>query len=152
MGGGQGRIEEMEQVGEAVLAVLVGGSADGGRKLMDGYEQDFKCSEGEKKGQERIKPRNLWPVVKLAQLKRNNRNPRKPPRSALIMRQATPLPPPPPPPPPPHPSPTHRLFQKSTQTLRGLRRSIEVGIAVGAAFGGSEISEPPPAVTAPSLC
>lgn len=41
----------MEQVGEVVLAVLVEGSADGGRKLMDGYEKDFKCSEGERKKQ-----------------------------------------------------------------------------------------------------
>lgn len=82
----------MEQVGEVVLAVFVGGSADGGRKLMDGYEQDFKCSEGEKKGQERIKPRNLWPVVKPPQLKRNNPNPRKSAHSALIRRQAMPLP------------------------------------------------------------
>lgn len=125
------------------------GSADGGRKLMDGYEEDFKCSQGEKK-----RPRENKAPKPLARRKAAAAQP-EPRKPAHSYSQATPLLP------SPHPSPTHRLFQKSTQTLRGLGRSIEVGITVGAALGWggwggwggtSEISDLPPAVTAPSLC
>lgn len=37
-------MEQVEEVGGGVG----GGSGDEGRKLMDGYQLDFKCLEGEK--------------------------------------------------------------------------------------------------------